>query len=801
MDQLGGAPRALWSSFREGVVKRYLAAGLLTGAMLVLGAAPAGASPYIHAHRGGAITAGKPVTPENTMPTFEKAAAQGFVLELDVKLTQDNVPVVIHDATLDRTTDCTGLVADKTLAQLASCQVDMIGVEGNQEQLPVGDPRRSSISTLSAVLDLLKATGASANIEIKNIPTDPDFDPTYAYADTVTNTIKASGVPSSQLIIQSFTLGNLEHAKVIMPDVDLSILTLNALNEAGLEWAGTGGFQWVSPQWPVDQNFISRAHRAGFQVVPWTIDTAADMKTATKLGSDAIITNDPTVARTKIASVIGKAPKIPKAPSKKFCRRRTIASGTIKPAMALLSKKGARKGPRVFAMQFKQDIANVKTYSKFRRKIECMIRRWVVPNKAKKRPNVVAFNEDVGLATLGTGTRGAATRKAFKNPTSIPGCAEAGSPCGALSGLTSIGTAYSQQTSAYDVRFGPTPGLTLPFIGATDTLARGWMQVFSDMARRYHLYMVGSSNQAPFRESLDPAEIATFEDPDLAEPKSVYVATDPEVYNQAFMWGPKNVRREGPRPLKNVVAQNRKVPLTSIEQALGMTPGPATGADAIANLRPYRLPGTKARVGFATSLPAFEYGYQFGDVAPAIDPCGNVAVTYMRCLNALGANLVMQDEANPGAWAGDGGAGAWQPLEWMGSTWRAVADSDVGFTYNVTPHMVGNLGDLPFDGQTAITQRGLNGPRKCTYVGNRTAQPEDEPPYLPYVGPKREFLALIPWVKPDTYRSRLRLTSAKLVADSGSRLENRYVETAAIADLPFPPKAKRANCVGVKGRG
>ena len=74
----------------------------------------------------------------------------------------------------------------------------------------------------------------------------------------------------------------------------------------------------------------------------------------------------------------------------------------------------------------------------------------------------------------------------------------------------------------------------------------------------------------------------------------------------------------------------------------------------------------------------------------------------MRCLDRLGANVVMQDEANPGQWTGEDGDGIqkWQPLSWMTSTWRAAADRSVSFDYNVTPHLVGNLADLTFDGQT-----------------------------------------------------------------------------------------------------
>lgn len=731
--------------------------------------------------------------PENSMPAFRQSAARGFVLEADVKLTSDKVPVIIHDDDLDRTTDCTGPVAAKTLAQLESCQIDVIGIDDKAISLPAGDKRRTAIPTLAELLALLRKTGARANIEIKNLPTDNDWDPTLAYAETIANQIKNSGVPASQMIIQSFLMANLTRFKSIDPDPQTSYLTVNLVNATAINAARTNGIDWVSPQWPVDQDFVSDAHHAGLQVVPWTVDDAAGVKEATALGVDAVITNDPMMARVNVKKVAPPLSAIPKAPSNKACRS-TFARDTRRPAKAMLKRKVAKRGPRVFAMQFKQEARHIKTYASFRKKIECMIRKWVVPYKVKGRPNLVAFNEDVGLMTLGTGSRGASARGAFAKPSSVTSCTNAAPPCRAIYALTQVTAAYAGPNSEYLSRFTIPNPFARGFVATTDTDARGWMQVFSDMARRYKIYIVGSSTQPQFRESQDPAEIDLFRDPDQPKPKSVYVATGPQVYNEAFMWGPKLVTQEGPRPLRNVVASNLKVPLTPIEQGLGLTAGPTTGTDAIANLKPYRLPGTKARVGFATSLPAFQFGYDFGSPVSGGAPCADVSVTYMRCLSHLGTNLVMQDEANPGQWATPAGT-TWQPLEWMSSTWRSVADPGVKFTYNVTPHMVGNLGDLPFDGQTAITQRGLIGKKKCHYVGDRKFLAGDDPAFRRYAGPKRQFITLAPWVRKDGPRAKLRKTGAALLAASGKKMENRYLETAAIADLPFPPKKKRANCI------
>jgi hypothetical protein len=121
----------------------------------------------------------------------------------------------------------------------------------------------------------------------------------------------------------------------------------------------------------------------------------------------------------------------------------------------------------------------------------------------------------------------------------------------------------------------------------------------------------------------------------------------------------------------------------------------------------------------------------------------------------------------------------------MTSTWRAVSDPTVHFAYNVTPMMVGNLADLAFDGQSAITARGLRGPG-CHYVGNATwVAGEDRPDLVADAGAKPEFLALSPWVRPDGPRDALRATGAALAPGSGSPLEDDYLETALVADLPL----------------
>ena len=752
-------------------------------------------TPYVQAHRGGSIVNGEPTYPENTMPAFRHSARQGFVLEMDAKLTKDDVPVVMHDATLDRTTNCEGEVAKKTLEQLRRCRVDILGTEGDSIHVNPHGPRSAAVPTLAHVLGLIKKKGAQASIEIKNVPTDPDFDPTDRFAATVSKAIRSSRVPQSRLIVQSFWPPDLTVAQRILPGAELSFLTLSAANAGGVTYASAHGIHWVSPQWPVDPAYVADAHSAGREIVPFTLNEKSDIAAAASRGVDAIITNDPTKARRVLHRTAPQAAAMPDPPTKRECRS-TVAH-LHSPSIKNLDP--SPRAPRVFAMQFKQEVSNVTTYGAFRTKIECMIRRYVVPNLARHRPNVIAFNEDIGLMTIGTGSRGAVARETIGRPGSVPSCEGKPAPCVAALALGQITAAYSPQVAAYRARFPEMGALAQSFVAPSDTFARGWMQTFSDMARRYGVYIVGSNTQAPFRESRDRSEIETFRDPDIGDPASVFVATGPQVYNEVFMWGPHTVSKEGPLPLRNVVATNKKVPVTPFEETLQVSNGPTSGPDGRANLKPFHVPHTRARIGFATSLPAFQFGYDYGESPPDSPPCAHIDEQYMRCLSKLGTNVVIQDEANDGRWAGTGGQGAWQPLEWMGSSWRDVTDDSVRISYNVTPFMVGNLADLVFDGQSSIAQRRRARGKGCSYIGNRRFMPDppesDPAAFRAYAGRKRQFLGLARWVVPgSTDRDRLRDTAAQLAPGSGSPLENDYLETALIADLPFPVDRHRPAC-------
>jgi hypothetical protein len=441
---------------------------------------------------------------------------------------------------------------------------------------------------------------------------------------------------------------------------------------------------------------------------------------------------------------------------------------------------------RVFAIQFEQRPAQILSAAAYRLAIDCVMRTEVAPHLARGRPNLVVFDEDIGLETIAAGPRGAGARALLRD--GAHSCAGQPSPCQTLAALTALDAGYARALRFLEPRFPVLKAeLGRSFVAATDEFVRVFMATMASEAIHYHVYVIASNTQAPFRLSRSRAAVGALGDPATPGVRSVYEPTGGRAYDQTFVWAPRVMHQHTPAPTANLIAVNRKLPLTAFEQALGFAAGPSRGAAARANFRPVVIPGTGARLGLATSLPAF----QFGHSAPGHE-CDDVAATYVRCLDRLGANVLIQADANDGQWTGPDGAERWQPLSWMGSAYRAVTDRRVHFTYAVNPFMVGNLADTPFDGQSAILQRGRTG-AGCHYVGNRSFIAGDDLPALRhYAGNKAQFLALAPWVRADGPRSGLRLVGAALAAGTGTE---RYMPTALIADLPFPADRARRGCV------
>lgn len=769
---------------------------------------PVGAGIVVSAHRGGAAYA-----PENTMSAFRNAVRLGVdQLEADAQLTGDGVLALIHDDTLDRTTDCTGTVISKTFAQIAACDAAFWFSPGQPTSAPSATaphPLRGHGVTVPAGEELfayLRDLGADApelSIEIKDIPGESNYDPAGAsVAAVLVPLIQRYGL-QSRTLVQSFWPAAIDEVKRLDPSIRTQFLTTSETGQTayqGLTYATARGHDVVAPNFDapdVDASFVANAHAAGKGVIPWTADRRDDLETVAALGVDGIISNFPACLlelqgrlRTGRIAAPGPAADTPACPvvaPPPAAGGPGVPPGTdcaaLRPATWLPATGKAEPGAklRVVGLQYKQDVRHVASYASFRTKMRCLMEEHAVPLMRPGVPMLVVYNEDIGLMTLATGARGAALREAVSHGLGGGAGDAAPAPVAAAAALVQVNAAYAPQVAAYQALFGPIDPRKQVFVAATDTFARAYSQTFSDIARDYGVWVVASNNQPRYRASRDPAEIALFGDPELQPLDEVYVATSARVTNQTAIWAPYPVNADAPAGEKNLLFVNDKVPITSIERDLiAIDEGPFEGPAAIANAAGTIVAGF--RLGFATSLPAFAWGYAFGQRPADLAPCADVRISYMPCMDALGVNVVVQAEANPGRWAYYQ-PGGWQPLEWMESTWRTVGDPSVKFRYNITPHMVGNLLDLAFDGQSAITMRGAAElPRH--YVGNAQFLDGTDPAaYRPDAGPKTEFLALAPWVIPDADRVTLVTMGARLAPGSGDARENDYLETAVWADL------------------
>lgn len=429
---------------------------------------------------------------------------------------------------------------------------------------------------------------------------------------------------------------------------------------------------------------------------------------------------------------------------------------------------------RVFAIQYRIDLAHAVSIESYRDAMRRLMDELVVSHQVPGRPTLVVYPEAVGLLVTAIGDRGQALRGRGDVPVAPT---EGGVPIALVGAMVELTEASADRIDAYVERFGHFDMRTALFLASTDTAARAFSQTFSAIARDYGVWVVAGNYQPPYAETGDPHEVAAFGIPgdDVA-----YVATTAKVTNATFLWGPDDVDPGAPLGERNLLARNEKIPLTEMElDLLGLAEGPADGNAGRQNAGWTDVAGF--RVGFATSLPAFTYGYPFGQRPPSFDPIADLRTSYAAAQDALDVDVMIQADAN-GPWAVPVASGAWQPLEWMSSTWRAVADPTVRFRYNVTPMMTGNLLDLMFDGQSSITARGHAG-AGSRFVGTAALGPADPPEYQVYAGDKAEFLAVSPWLVPDASRDQLMVLSHALSPGSGTPLENGYIETAIFADL------------------
>jgi glycerophosphoryl diester phosphodiesterase len=231
----------------------------------------------IVAHRGASAT-----HHENTLEAFQAAADQGADgIELDVRLSADEVLVVYHDAHLESGE----LIRDLTA-----------------EELP------DWIPTLGEALDV--AGNLWVNVEIKNVPDEPGYDSEHQISTAVAGLIAArlgmmefddgdQVVPrEDRIMISSFNVDSVTSIRRLDASLPLALLVWGQADPASLVGrAEAHGFEAIHPHdLLVDRNFVERSKAAGLQVNVWTVDDPARIVELADMGVDGIITNNPAAA-------------------------------------------------------------------------------------------------------------------------------------------------------------------------------------------------------------------------------------------------------------------------------------------------------------------------------------------------------------------------------------------------------------------------------------------------------------------------------------------------------------------------
>lgn len=218
------------------------------------------------AHRGA-----KAYEPENTLQAFQKALdLNSDGIELDVHLSSDESIIVIHDETIDRTTNGKGLVNTFSLAELKSFLID----------------EKYQIPTLNEVFDLVDKK-CLINIELKGLSTAPKV------VALIEKYIAEKNWKYDHLIISSFDWNMLEETSTLNSNIPIGVLTEENL-ETALAFAEKIKAKAIHPDFNLlNEENVRQIQEKGFLVLPWTVNSKEDIKKVKSYKVNGIISDNP----------------------------------------------------------------------------------------------------------------------------------------------------------------------------------------------------------------------------------------------------------------------------------------------------------------------------------------------------------------------------------------------------------------------------------------------------------------------------------------------------------------------------
>ncbi|MCF2640284.1 glycerophosphodiester phosphodiesterase [Fusobacterium varium] len=239
------------------------------------------------AHRG---FSGK--YPENTLLAFEKAVeAQADGIELDVQLTKDGEIVIIHDETIDRTTNGKGLVVDYTYEELEKFDASYIYT---------GQFGFNKIPTLREYFNLIKDTNIITNIELKT-----GINEYKGIEEKVYNLIKEFQL-ENRVIISSFNHYSVLRMKAIAPRIKCGFLTETwILNPS--KYIKNYCVECYHPHFAMlTPKIVNELKTLGIEINTWTVNKEEDIRDMIVKGIDIIIGNFPDLTKKIIDETLNK---------------------------------------------------------------------------------------------------------------------------------------------------------------------------------------------------------------------------------------------------------------------------------------------------------------------------------------------------------------------------------------------------------------------------------------------------------------------------------------------------------------
>ncbi len=229
--------------------------------------------PVVIGHRGAAA-----VAPENTMPAFDAAWAAGARwIEADVQPTADGVPVMLHDDDLDRTTDGSGPIRAIGIDALA--ELDAGSWFGSQFA-------GTRVPTLEQVLGTV-TNGRSLLLEVKGPHS-------RAQLQNLIGTLRRRPAPGG-VLLESFEVAALRELRSLLPEEPLGLLVeqIGADPVGDCRELGATAYNPSVTELLARPDVVGEVHSADIALMVWTADDPREWAALTKLGVDAIITNDP----------------------------------------------------------------------------------------------------------------------------------------------------------------------------------------------------------------------------------------------------------------------------------------------------------------------------------------------------------------------------------------------------------------------------------------------------------------------------------------------------------------------------